>query len=237
MDELDTAIDASVLTSVKAAIVTVGLGRGFIVEARRRVPAIPGINTVPFITNRFVMTAAHCLPQMPPAHPASFDDDRTFVGLVGPLDGDQRIAAECLFVDPIADVAVLCAPNGQSPLFYDDWEAWEDFIEGCSAVRLGVLTATSAAWLLTRDRQWDQCSVRLNKHGATTTLVLVGATQGNAPGCSGSPIVTSDGCAVGVVSVGSLSDGKPSTEQYGQPRLASVLPAWLLSELNEKGEA
>lgn len=41
-------------TGLAQAVIRVGDGRGFMVERQRQ---------------RFVLTAAHCLPRLPPAHP------------------------------------------------------------------------------------------------------------------------------------------------------------------------
>jgi hypothetical protein len=72
------------------------------------------------------------------------------------------------------------------------------------------------------------------------SLTLVHAKNGNAPGTSGSPILTEDGSAVGVISVGTTVSGVIHARQYGQPRLSHALPGWLLRELlsgNENGGA
>jgi hypothetical protein len=49
------------------AIVTVGGGKGFVVEIDRQ---------------RLIVTAGHCLPQLPPSFPGSYIEERTFVKLV-----------------------------------------------------------------------------------------------------------------------------------------------------------
>ena len=170
-----------------------------------------------------------------PPHPGSFAHERTYLAILGPLGTEPTVAAECLFVDPIADLAVLCEPDGQTE-FYDEAEAYEQLTQDRSVLRVGAVTAPCAVWLLTLAGQWEQCSVRVNEYGAAT-LVLVGAKDGNVSGTSGSPIVTADGCAVGIVSLGSEVSGKARNEQYGQPRLGSVLPAWLLAELNRGPDA
>jgi len=58
------------------------------------------------------------------------------------------------------------------------------------------------------------------------------ARGGIAAGMSGSPILTDDRVAVGVVSLSSGSDmGKLHTEGGPQARLMAHLPGWLLKEL------
>lgn len=96
------------LEELTKAIVAVGKpgegGRGFVVEIDRQ---------------RLVITAAHCLPplsrkrRLPLPHLVSFPDERTYRALLGPLEAKPTVSAECLFLDPIADIAVLGAPDEQ----------------------------------------------------------------------------------------------------------------------------
>lgn len=112
------------------SVVKVGGGRGFIVATRVNVPAmksppctINGITRpgrlIPAhpVEHRLIVTAAHCLPKMPPRRP-SFFTERTYKDLWGALDGTcdaskNALWAECLFADPIGDVAILGPPDGQ----------------------------------------------------------------------------------------------------------------------------
>ena len=60
---------------------------------------------------RLVITAAHCLPSLPPAGPSFRLVARTFGPLLA-LRGEEPSAwAVCRFVDPIADIAVLGSPD------------------------------------------------------------------------------------------------------------------------------
>ena len=79
----------------ESAVVTVGDGRGFVIKHRH---------------DRLVVTAAHCLPRFPPCHGASYLEERTYSELLAPLGDDLAVWAECLFADPIADIAVLGSP-------------------------------------------------------------------------------------------------------------------------------
>jgi hypothetical protein len=76
------------------------VGEGFVVKRRTR-------------GDRIMITAAHCLPHLPLAHPASFTEERTYQRLLGPLDVKPMVWAECLFADPVADIAVLGVPDEQ----------------------------------------------------------------------------------------------------------------------------
>ena len=83
-----------------ASVVQVGCGRGFIVESRDA-------------SEQWIITAAHCLPKLPPAHPGSYTEERTYENLIGTLDGERTVWAECLSADPVADIAVLTGPDDQ----------------------------------------------------------------------------------------------------------------------------
>ena len=86
----------------KKSLVLVGDGRGFVVEE----PA--------GFRRRFVITAAHCLPNIPAAAGQRPGWGETFKNLLGPPGGELSVWTECFFADPIADVAVLGPPENQS---------------------------------------------------------------------------------------------------------------------------
>ena len=82
-------------TEAARAVVKVDGGRGFIVEAGR---------------NRFILTAAHCLPKLPCAASILDYSHRTYQEVLGSLgDGETNVWAECLFADPVA--AMHAAPG------------------------------------------------------------------------------------------------------------------------------
>jgi hypothetical protein len=87
------------VTAEKRALVAVGKGRGFVIETN---------------SARLVVTAAHCLrPKLPPAASISYTKDRTYCRLLGTVGKRRSVSAECLFVDPVADIAVLASPDRQ----------------------------------------------------------------------------------------------------------------------------
>src|SRR5580765_7423289 len=152
------------LARAKDAIVTVDAGRGFLVTQAPWPPR--------------VITAGHCLPHLPPAHPWSHTEERTYPNLLGPLGLPPTIAAECMFVDPIADLAVLECPDGQ--VLCDEAEAYEEFMEGRPALRIGTITELCTAWLLTLAGEWERCTMRPSMDGRS--LTLIDATDGNVGG-------------------------------------------------------
>ena len=94
--------------NIERSVITVGPngGRGFVVEGW---------------PDRYVITAAHCLPALPPAHAMSYVSERTYGELLGPLGEKPTIMAECAFADPVSDIAVLSEPDGQ---VWDEAEAY-----------------------------------------------------------------------------------------------------------------
>ena len=80
------------------ALVAVGEqgGRGFVIKTR---------------SGPLVITAAHCLPALPVPHPWA-EDSRVW-RVLGPIGKKPTVIAECCFVDPVADIAVLGPPSDQ----------------------------------------------------------------------------------------------------------------------------
>jgi hypothetical protein len=90
------AANPDLLRRLQSAVVRVGEGRGFVIETD---------------SERFVLTATHCLPRFPTPNGGW---DHTYRNLLGPLDqAEPTVWAECRFVDPIADLAVLATPDDQ----------------------------------------------------------------------------------------------------------------------------
>jgi hypothetical protein len=80
------------------SLVHAGASRGFVVEARDP------------LRQRYIITAAHCLPRLPDIQdewPGVFRD------VLGPLGSATTSCAECLYVDPISDIAVLGTPDAE----------------------------------------------------------------------------------------------------------------------------
>jgi Trypsin-like peptidase domain len=221
------------MTRETSAVLRVGDGRGFVVECRGY---------------RVVITAAHCLPHFPPPHAASYLKERTYPKLLGPLSGRRRTAwAECLFVDPIADIAVLGQPDNQE--LSDEADAYDRLVDGMAALAvadapaqgvklvkrpaLGDLEAETfkvptpgegSARLLALDGRWFECRVRHTGGG----LWLHECKQPIAGGMSGSPVLDKDGAAIGVVSVAGGVSGEPLLQGGPNPNLTRDLPAKFL---------
>ncbi len=113
------------LDDVKKAILTVGDGRGFVIAKDYRRP---------------VITAGHCLPSLPPSHPASDTWETTYPEIISPLGVKPSISAECIFVDPIADLAVLDEPDGQERYLCEQADAYPDLVDEIVPLKIAKAT-------------------------------------------------------------------------------------------------
>lgn len=191
-------------------VIRVGDGRGFIVQAG---------------FHRLIVTAAHCLPQFPPCHGASYLEERTYKRLLGPLStAPPSVWAECLFADPIADIAVLGMPDSQD--LSTEADNYDAFTAEKPVLRLGAIPKPDAAGdsltsarLLTLDKRWISCDVRYLGE------LWIQATEQIRGGMSGSPICDEEGRAIGAVCVSGEFEGGPN------PCLSDHLPGWLVRDL------
>src|SRR6266851_749384 len=163
------------LDLVTSSVVRVGDGRGFVVKSN---------------SDRLVITAAHCLPFFPPCTSFSFIEERTYESLLAPIGTEPTVWAECLFVDPIADIAVLGPPDNQALS-----DQYDNLLHPLEPISIADAHAQTSAWLLSLDKRWCQCVVRHNDG----PLWLSGAADGIRGGMSGSPGLLSDGSAIGIV--------------------------------------
>ena len=206
------------------SVVRVGSGRGFVVQTERE--------------GRFIITAGHCLPHLPRCHGFSYLDERTYKELIGPLGAEPTIWAECVFIDPVADLAVLCSPDDEE--LFRQAEDYEALIESAFSLPIGSLAfaarmvpgslsrrglrAEGDAWLLSLDGQWFSCRVQSDDG---RRLSIAGAAEPIRAGMSGSPIMSPEGAAIGVVCIS--SGGSYDHREGGpNPALAAHLPAWIL---------
>jgi hypothetical protein len=104
-----------------------------------------------------VITAAHCLPFFPPCHAFSYLH-RTYEALPGPLRQEPTVWAECLFVDPVAYIAVLGEPDGQE--FFEQWNAFEAFVMAITPLRITDAPKEARAQLLSLAGEWFDCKVQ-----------------------------------------------------------------------------
>jgi hypothetical protein len=210
------------------SVVKVGDGRGFVVADGDRNIAEGGKSDV--------VTAAHCLPTVPPPHLARYLEEATYPRLIGPLGAEPDVTAACVFVDTVADIAVLGEPDNQA--LSDEHDHYEAFLSALppfdiaappprGRLRMPALDADqSPAWrwlgevsfpgrVLSLDGQWIECNVR--RLGGPFTIEPEKLVKS---GMSGSPLISATGAALGVVSTSNRA-----------AVLADGLPGWLLRML------
>jgi len=205
-------------------VVKVDDGRGFIIVHRVKVPKPPQrlkLRIRKFVKHRLIVTAAHCLPKLPPPHRASYVSERTFGKLLASLDRSKKdISAECLFVDPVADIAVLGCPDEQE--LGDEADAYHELTDGTPVVRIGD-ARSGPGWVLSLEGQWVPSQVELFSGIGGASLTI----DPTKPGMSGSPILNDAGRAIGIVAVGSAKASASGGREGPQPILMRNLPGWL----------
>lgn len=187
------------------------------------------------------MTAAHCLPHLPPAHAGSYTEERIYGKLLGQLGAEPDIATEVLFVDPVADVAILGRPDNQ--MMWEQAEAYDALIGSIAVLPLATLefgrqtyTLSSGqtflgnpeakvdAWLLGLDGEWFSCRITCHRH-----IWIEEATKPLVSGMSGSPVLAQRG-VIGVFNISAQHGDGDAHEGGPQPYLPNALPGWMLNK-------
>jgi len=197
----------------KGTVLTVGEGRGFVVEHRGE---------------HLIVTASHCLPWLPSGFGIAYSEERVYRNMLGPLDSTPTVACESLFVNPVDDVAVLGVPDTHT--FSDEGDAYSALLENATPFRITEAPEKGSGFLLSMEGEWFECQVQWMKRidGPLWVSKLVQSIEG---GMSGSPIVSETGCAIGIVAASVIEKGKDAaTDEFGasNPRLMRDLPLWLL---------
>jgi hypothetical protein len=204
--------------AARRSIVAVGPkdGRGFVVDINDK---------------RLIITAGHCLPRLPIPGPID-TAELTFFEVLGLLEEELQVAAECLFVDPVSDLAVLGPPDDQQ--LPKECDAYEGLMASAVPLPIGDVQGEPGddldGWLCSLAGEWFKCRLSHNRG----SLWVSQAGLGVVGGMSGSPILRNDGVAVGVVS---RSGGAPGVRPEGGPNpcLIDCLPARLLRGVTLRG--
>ena len=165
------------LDKAAGAVVRVGDGRGFVIAGEH---------------DRLIVTAAHRLPSLPPCMSFSCLDERTYQSLLGPLGEKPTVSAECLFCDPIGDIALLGSPDPQER--YEEAGKYEAMVNGVTPFWISAGRAKGRASLLSLDARWFQCRTESFQGGPWWLAEGAEPIRG---GMSGSPIVALDRSAIG----------------------------------------
>jgi hypothetical protein len=80
------------IKEAKSAVITVGEGRGFVVNGRAYFADGP--------RDRFIITGAHCLPFFPPCTSAAYLEEKTYRALLGPIGNEPTVMGRMFFRRP-----------------------------------------------------------------------------------------------------------------------------------------
>ena len=197
----------------KGTVITVGKGRGFVVEHRGE---------------HLVVTPSHCLPWLPSGFGIAYSEEHVYRNMLGPLGSAPTVACECLFINPIADVAVVGVPDTQT--FSDEADAYRALLEYAAPFRITEAPEKCRGFLLSLKGEWFGCQVQWMKR-IDGPLWVSKPAQPIEGGLSGSPIVSETGNAIGILAASVTENGKDSaSDEFGasNPRLMRDLPLWLL---------
>jgi hypothetical protein len=161
---------------------------------------------------------------LPPAHLFSSLGDRAYSRLIGLRDEQPTIAAECLFADPVGDIAVLGCPDNQA--LSDEADAYENFIAALPPFAIAPPpdeAPSFSARVMSLAGKW--ITVAASRPG----LIVVHPPDAVVAGMSGSPIVSETGAAIGVVAMRGGSGGAVTDAVCSV--LVDGLPGWLLRKL------
>jgi hypothetical protein len=115
--------------------------------------------------------------------------------LLGPLGKAPTVWAECLFADPVADIAVLGSPDGQE--FENETAAYKALTKGLELSPSALPEHRSfTGWVLSLDGLWCKCAVHALDINEPIVIEKASIIRN---GMSGSPILVK-GSAVGLVS-------------------------------------
>ncbi len=142
---------------------------------------------------------------------------------MGPLGQNPTVWAECLFVDPVGDIAVLGSVDSQE--FYGQHGLYNDFIDDVETLELSDIQPrfVVSAKLLSLKNEWFACNVQ----HTSGPLWIADAKAEIVGGMSGSPIIDDGAKAIGVLCCSGSINGELSVSGGPNPRLAYNLPRWI----------
>lgn len=213
------------------SVITVDKGRGFIIEHHTLFDFGNGFKD---LRRKLVVTASHCLPH-PPVMPCYLYQETTYPNLLAPLGEEPSVWADCLFFDPVSDLAILGEPDNQE--LGEESDAYARLVDGRKPFTIAA-PETGEGYMLALDGvSWQPTPLKVHVNIWGTGL----STGATLAGQSGSPIVDAKGRAVALVSIGSeqvdLNSGDRTNMNAGpQPILTNALPAWLLKTMKRAAQ-
>jgi hypothetical protein len=148
-----------------------------------------------------------------------------YPNLIGLLNHKPTIWTECLFVDPIADIAVLGSVDGGS--LPEEADAYDSLFQPIKPIPIGPMEENTKAWLLSLKGEWFECEAQYVKR-ADSALFICNTAQPIQGGMSGSPVLSDSGKAIGVVAASGKINKCEDEHGIKNPRLVRDLPGWML---------
>jgi hypothetical protein len=156
-----------------------------------------------------------------------FRDEENYPDLIGPRGAEPSITAACVFVDLMADLAVLGPPDDQE--LFDECEAYKAFTAALPPFDIAAPphAVSFPAHLLSLEGAWLDCTA--SNHGgrerggtkfAGMSPLVIEPEDIVVAGMSGSPLISATGAALGVICMNNVAT-----------TLADGLPGWLLRKL------
>ena len=137
----------------KAAVIRVGTARGFVVKGPKDDPV--------------VITASHCLRRLPRVDRS--ESRGIYPNLIGLLNHKPTIWTECLFVDPIADIAVLGSVDAQA--LPEEADAYDSLFQPIKPIPIGPMEENTKAWLLSLKGEWFECEAQYEKRADSALFI------------------------------------------------------------------
>jgi hypothetical protein len=113
----------------------------------------------------------------------------------------HSICAECLFADPIADVAVLGSPDIMD--LSDQADAYEAIVESATPLQIADAPEQAHGWMLSLENKWFGSTIRYMRR-LDGPLLVSDAAQPVVFGMSGEPIISDEGAAIGIVCLAAI---------------------------------
>jgi hypothetical protein len=182
------------------ALLKAGQGCGFVVASKWR---------------RYVITLGDCLPSRPRG-------EEIYFNLLARSEGEERVAAECLFYDAASDVAVFCCPDSDDNS--DAARSYNSLMDSTTPLSISSSSERTLGWLPSHNGLWLPCIVVPWGLGMG---VLNGKRSDWLAAPGGVPVLRLDGAVVAIIRPIMPEDDTKLEFQF-HPPLAESLPGWML---------